>query len=235
MTLEVQKLGKPKEAHLIRGSGLNIPKVVGSSNLGFGENIQPRTPDEEEEKTIGNLFTDDFDGVALDTLFWTGGANVSVANGICTLLRATSAILKHSNSGSQANKGTIVLEARIRKESGTQTNCRFGLAISDFSAYAFFKAQGTENDFTPETKTGGSTTTGSAITFTDDVWYIVKIIVRSASVEFWVNNVLEETIMADVPSTDELPAYADVLRVAGGPNTRNIKIDWISINYGAEI
>ena len=85
MVLRIPTL-QNQETISFRGDGLrlNIPNLFRNRGTEFTEQVSKRNPDEEDEKRNSFLVVDEFEGAALDDLFWTVNLNLAsvvVANG----------------------------------------------------------------------------------------------------------------------------------------------------------
>ena len=228
-----------------RGDGLSVgfdfrgfvEKLFGKRRLGFGEKITVINPEEDPEKDDDFQIPEDFLGEDVSSLLWTktnsGSATITVAG-------STALLETNLTSNSKSLLNSRINEAAANRKFEMETKLRFTINTNFAEAEVGFLDDNVPNEYIawkidtagqifPATKNAGSTN-GSNISFTNGVWIILKIIVFSGSkVEFYLNNVLKQTITTNIPA-DSLPA-AFLVQNGGQSVNEKIEIAWVRTKY----
>ncbi len=171
-------------------------------------------PDETIIDFEGDFFRDNFDLSFINRMFWvnnTGNEISPVQTGGNLRLGPTDGVgfdsaIKGVGSAEIDNVTRIYMEMMVKRESvDAGVNSGIGLTSNPqfFSGeFVYFDFTGAET-WTPIVKQGG-TTTGTPFTIPDNTWVKVKIIVTAASADFYIDDILKESITANIPTPDAL-------------------------------
>jgi len=210
--------------------------------LGFYGNLRiPQSSGGEK-----NLFFDGFEGATLDATNWTetivGSGTINVANGTCILYSGSGGtgdnsakITSKIRSLRQIVGGDIIIETKVKVANFTDTNGMWfiGLTDSDGTDLAFIgkRINNAGYSWKPRVENDGTTDEGVSESSAENTYLKIKIIIKLYSVEFYIDDVLVETLDgADaIPNDQEMFVYFKAK--FGSSRTVTMTIDWVKFQY----